>query len=139
MSGRDRTIVAGLILSGIFVAIVLVTFAGNSCPIDTVAQPCPDASRNLVVGVALAAVGTGLLVAPFAYLAEAVARRGMVYRGAWARASRRGVLAALTVAALAGLRLGDVLSVPIGLFVLILAGIAEWLIARTDRRVMETT
>ena len=139
MSGRDRTVVAGLILAGIFAAIVLVTFAGNACPVDTAAHPCPDAARNVAIGVALAAVSVALLVVPFAYLAEAVARRGMVYRGAWARASRRGILAALTVAALAGLRLGGVLSVPIGLFVLVLAGIAEWLIARTDRRVMETS
>jgi hypothetical protein len=139
MTGRQRTTVAALLLLGVLTCVVLVAFAGNACPVETAADPCPQATRNLVVGTILAALTVGLLVAPFAFLAEAVARRGMLYRGAWGRASRRGVLAALAVAALAGLRLGGVLSVPTGLFVIVLAAIAEWLIARTDRRVMETT
>ena len=69
-------------------------------------QPCPDAARNLVIGIGLAALAVGLLVTPFAFLGEFVARRRIVYRGAWARAARRGLLAGLVVAVLAGLRLG---------------------------------
>jgi hypothetical protein len=41
-------------------------------------------------------------------------------------------MAGLVVAALAGLRLGGALSVPTALFVLILAGVAEWFAARLD-------
>ncbi|HET8776388.1 MAG TPA: hypothetical protein VFN76_01895 [Candidatus Limnocylindria bacterium] len=132
MSGRNRTIVAALLLLAILAGLVLVVFAGNSCPVETVLQPCPDATRNLAVGVGLAATAVGLLVAPFAFLGEVMARRRIVYRGAWSRAARRGVLAALIVAALAGLRLGGALSVPVALFVLLLAGVLEWFFVRND-------
>lgn len=132
MSGRHRTIVAGLFLGGILALALLVAFAGNACPVETERQPCPDATRNLVIGIGLAAVAVGLLVTPFAFLAEFVARRRIVYRGAWARAARRGLLAGLVVAILAGLRLGGALNVPTALFVMLLAGVAEWFAARTD-------
>jgi MFS family permease len=132
MSGRHRTIVVALFLLGILAMVLLVAFAGNACPVETELQPCPDATRNLVIGVALAAGAAGLLVAPFAFLAEFVTRRRIVYRGAWARAARRGLLVALVVATLAGLRLGGALTVPTALFVLILAGVAEWFAIRAD-------
>ncbi len=132
MSGRHRTLVAALSLLGILTAVLLVAFAGSTCPVETEAQPCPGAARNLVIGVGLAAVTVGLLVTPFAFLGELVARRRIVYRGAWARAARRGILTGLVVAALAGLRLGGALSVATGLFVLILAGVAEWFAIRAD-------
>jgi hypothetical protein len=133
MSGRHRTIVAALFLLGVLALVLLVAFAGNACPVETELHPCPDATRNLVVGIGLAATAVGLLVAPFAFLGEFVTRRRIVYRGAWARASRRGLLAGLLVATVAGLRLAGVLNVPTGLFVLILAGVAEWFAARADR------
>lgn len=132
MSGRNRAIVAALFLLGVLALVVLVAFAGNACPVETEQQPCPNAARNLVIGVGLASAAVGLLVAPFAFLAEFVGRRRIVYRGAWARAARRGLLAGLVVASLAGLRLGGALGVPTALFVLILAGVAEWFAIRTD-------
>ncbi len=132
MSGRQRTIVAALILGGILMALLLAAYAGSACPVELDAQPCPDATRNVVIGIVLASAAFTTLVTPFAFLAEFVARRRIVYRGTWARAARRGVLAGLVVAALSGLRLGGVLSVPIGIFVLILAGVAEWFAGRTD-------
>jgi hypothetical protein len=132
MSGRHRTAVAGLILLGILAAVLLVAFVGNACPVETEFQPCPGAARNLVIGIALASAAVGLLVAPFAFMGEVLARRRIVYRGAWGRAARRGIIAGLVVAALAGLRLGGALSVPTALFVLILAGVIEWFFARND-------
>ena len=132
MSGRNRTRVAGLVLLGVLAAVLLVVFAGSACPVETDAQPCPDATRNLVIGIGLASAAVGLLVTPFAFLAEVLAGRRIVYRGAWARAGRRGALAGLLVAALAGLRLGGALNVPTALFVLILAGVIEWYLARND-------
>jgi hypothetical protein len=132
MSGRHRAIVAALLLAGVLALVVLGAFAGNACPVETERQPCPDAARNLVVGIGLAALAVGLVVAPFAFLGEFIARSRIVYRGAWARAARRGLVAGLVVAALAGLRLGGVLSVPTAFFVLILAGVAEWFAARLD-------
>ncbi len=132
MSGRHRTIVAALFLLGILALVLVVAFAGNACPVETEQQPCPDATRNLVIGIGLAAAAVGLLVTPFAFLGEFVARSRIVYRGAWARAARRGLLVALVVAILAGLRLAGALNVPTALFVLILAGVAEWFAARLD-------
>lgn len=132
MSARDRIVVAALILIGIFAAVVLVAVAARACPGDLVAQPCPDAALNRAVVVALASANAGVIVTPFAFLAEVMTRRRIVYRGAWLRAARRGSLTGLVVAALAGLRLGGALSVPIAIFVIILAGVVEWFLARRD-------
>ncbi|MGH2418065.1 MAG: hypothetical protein ACRDFY_07000 [Candidatus Limnocylindria bacterium] len=132
MSGRHRLVVAALVLSAILAVVLLVAFAGRACPAETPADPCPDAARNRVMVVALASISAGLLVTPFAFLGEVVARRRIVYRGAWLRGARRGILAGLVVAILAGLRLGGALSVPVAIFVVILAGVAEWLAARRE-------
>jgi hypothetical protein len=133
MSGRQRTIVASVLLLGILGVLLLVWWASTACPVETEAQPCPDAARNLVVGIALAATSAALLVTPFAFLGEVVARRRIVYLGAWWRAGRRGALVGLVVAALAGLRLADVLSVPIAMFTITLGVVVEWFLARRDR------
>ena len=132
MSARHRLTVALLILVGILAVVVLVAVAGRICPIDTEQQACPDAARNRAVVVTLASVSAGLLVTPFAFLGEVMARRRIVYRGAWWRAARRGALTGLFIAAIAGLRLGGVLSVPIAIFLIILAGVIEWFFARRD-------
>ena len=133
MSGRQRTVVASLLLLGVLGVLLVVWWASSACPVETDAQPCPDATRNLVVGIGLVATSAALLVTPFAFLGEVVARRRIVYRGAWWRAGRRGALVGLVVAALAGLRLADVLSVPIALFTILLGAVIEWFLARRDR------
>lgn len=133
MSGRHRLGVALLILGGILAVVVLLAVAGRVCPAETPTQPCPDAARNRVVVVILASVSGALLVTPFAFLGEVVARRRIVYRGAWARAIRRGALTGLVIAVLAGLRIGGALSVPVGIFIIILAGVVEWLVVRRER------
>ena len=133
MSGRHRLSVAILILAAVLAAVVLVAVAGRACPVETVAQPCPDAARTRVLIVILASVSMALLVTPFAFLGEIITRRRIVYRGAWLRAARRGLLAGLVVATLAGLRLGGALSVPVAIFVVILAAVIEWLAARRER------
>ena len=132
MSANHRIAVAVLILLAIFGAVMLVAVAGRACPVETPAQPCPDAAANRALVVALTSVTAALMVTPFAFLGEVMARRRIVYRGAWWRAARRGTLTGLVIAAIAGLRLGDVLSVPIAIFVIILAGVIEWFFARRD-------
>jgi hypothetical protein len=132
MSGRHRTVVIGLILAAILAGLILVVFAANACPTETAAQPCPQAPRNVVIVVGLAATTAALTVTPFAFLGEVLARRRIVYRGAWVRAARRGVLVGLVIATLAGLRLGGALSVPIAIFIVILAAVVEWFAARGD-------
>jgi hypothetical protein len=130
LTGRTRLAVAALVLLAVLVAVVLISFAGRACPADTPATPCPDAGVNRAVVVALAAASAGLAVAPFALLAEFAVRRRIIYRGAWARATRRGLLVAATIGALAGLRLGGALSVPVALFIVSLAAALEWLAVR---------
>ncbi len=132
MSANHRLAVAVLILLAIFGAVMLVAVAGRACPVETPAQPCPDAAANRALVVALTSVTAALMVTPFAFLGEVMARRRIVYRGAWWRAARRGTLTGLVIAAIAGLRLGGVLSVPIAIFVIILAGVIEWFFARRD-------
>lgn len=132
MNGRHRATVGVLLLSGTLAALLLIVFASANCPVETELQPCPQAPRNLVIAVGLAAAAAGLLVTPFAFLGEVLARRRIVYRGAWGRAARRGTLVGLVVAALAGLRLGGALSVPIALFTVILAAVVEWFLAQRD-------
>jgi len=132
VSGQHRLVVAGLILLAILAAIVLVAVAGRACPIETEAQPCADVARNRAAVVALASASAALIVTPFAFLGEVMARRRIVYRGAWRRAVRRGILTGLVIAAIAGLRLGGSLNVPIAIFIIILAGVIEWFFARRD-------
>jgi hypothetical protein len=132
MSGRHRAAVIGLILAAILAGLLLVVFGANACPTATAAQPCPEAPRNVMIVVGLAATTAALVVTPFAFLGEVLAGRRIVYRGAWIRAARRGILVGLVIATLAGLRLGGALSVPVAIFVVILATVAEWFGARRD-------
>ena len=132
MSGQHRLAVAALLLLGILAAVVLVAVAARACPVETIVQPCPDAARNRAIVVGLASTSAALLITPFAFLGELMSRRRIVYRGAWSRAARRGTLVGLALAAIAGLQLGGALSVPIAIFVVILAGVIEWFFARRD-------
>jgi hypothetical protein len=134
VSGRQRVIVAGAVLLAILEIVMLIVVASRLCPTDTVLQPCPDAARNRAVVLGLASVTLATLMTPFAFLAEFVARRRIVYRGAWWRAARRGALAGVVLAALGGLRLGGTLTVPVAIFTVILAVLAERFLAVRDRR-----
>lgn len=111
-------------------AVILFVFASISCPSDTPAQPCPAAGTNRLVVIGLAAATACLLAVPFSFLGEFVLRRRIVYRGAWPRAARRGILLGVLIATLAGLRLGGALTVPVAIFVVLLAVAAEWFAVR---------
>jgi hypothetical protein len=130
MTARSRIAIAALVLLAVLGGVVLVAFAGNSCAVDLPAQPCPNVGVNRGVVVVLAALTAGLAVAPFALLAEFAVRRRIIYRGAWGRAARRGLLVAASIAAIGGLRLGGALSVPAALFVISLAATLEWVALR---------
>ncbi|HEX2221846.1 MAG TPA: hypothetical protein VHK06_04920 [Candidatus Limnocylindria bacterium] len=132
MTSRQRLIVAAVAGAALVALVALVAFAAIACPGPAPGQPCLEAGRNRVVVVALAALSVGLLVTPFAFLAEFAARRRIVYRGAWVRAVRRGVLAAALVAALAGLRLAGAVTVPVAVFGVLLAILADRLLARLE-------
>lgn len=130
MTGHNRFIVVALVLGAVLAAVVLVAFAGNACPGATPETSCPDAGRNRIVVVALVSASVAAFAAALAFLAEFVLRRRIVYRGAWVRAGRRGLLAGISVAALGALRLGGALTVAVAIFVLLLAGIVEWFAMR---------
>jgi hypothetical protein len=130
MTSRSRIAIAALMLLAVLGAVVLVAFAGNACAGDLPGQPCPNAGANRAMVVALAAVTAGVAVMPFALLAEFAVRRRIIYRGAWGRAIRRGVLVGAVIAAVASLRLGGALSVPVALFVISLATATEWIALR---------
>jgi hypothetical protein len=130
MTARSRIAIAALVLLAVLGGVVLVAFAGNSCAVDLADRPCPNVGVNRAVVVALAALTAGLAVAPFALLSEFAVRRRIIYRGAWGRAARRGVLVGASIAAIGGLRLGGALSVPAALFVISLAATLEWVALR---------
>jgi hypothetical protein len=122
--------VAALLLLALLSAVVLVSFAGQACPGQSDGRACPEAAVNRALVVGLAALGIALAITPFAFLGEFAVRRRIVYRGAWRRAARRGLLAGGALAVLAGLRLGGALSVPPALFVLSLSAAIEWTAVR---------
>lgn len=130
MSQGSRRVVALLGLLALACAGALLLFANAACPAELPSQPCPGAGTNRLVVIALAASTATLVVVPFAFLGEFVLRRRIVYRGAWARAVRRGLLVGAVVVTLAGLRLGGALTVPVAIFVVLLAAAAEWFAVR---------
>jgi len=100
MTARSRIAIAALVLLAVLGGVVLVAFAGNSCAVDLPDQPCPNVGVNRAVVVALTALTAGLAVAPFALLSEFAVRRRIIYRGAWGRAARRGLLVGASIAAI---------------------------------------
>jgi hypothetical protein len=130
MTARSRIAVAALMLVALLAGVVLLAFAGNACAGDLPGRPCPNAGANRAVVVVLAAITAGVAVMPFAFLAEFAVRRRIIYRGTWGRAIRRGLLVGAAIAAIAGLRLGGALSVPVALFVISLAVATEWIALR---------
>lgn len=125
MTGRQRLAVAGLVLAAVLTGVLLVAFASRACPVQTPLQRCPAAALNVVLVIIGASLAVALLVTPFAFLADFLTRGRIVYRGTWFRAARRGVLAGLLVALLASLRLGGALTVPVLLFLLVMAVLTE--------------
>jgi hypothetical protein len=130
VTGSHRIVVGALVLLAVLGALLLVLYAGATCPAATAGDPCPDAGLHRSVVIALGSISAALLATPFAFLAEVVTRRRIVYRGAWGRAARRGLLIGALVAVLAALRLGGALSVPLVLFLLVVAALAEWFAVR---------
>lgn len=133
MNGRDRAWVAVLLASAVLAALLVVVVASQACPGSTATNPCPEAPVNRAIVIGLAASSVGLVVTALAWLA-AFRRRRIAYRGSWAVAIRRGILAGSIVAALAGLRLGDALNALSVVVVIAVAAAIEWAFLRAERQ-----
>jgi len=132
MTLRHRTAVALLLGAAGVAAVALIVFATRACPGPTDTDACASAAANRATVVALASLGVGVLVTPFAFLGEYAARRRIVYRGSWARAARRGAVAGLLIAVLAGLRLGGVLTAPLAAAIIFAPIALEAYMTRTE-------
>ena len=117
MEARDRLINLGVFGAAavvwLLVALVVTTR-------DPVADPVAG-----FVGAALIGLAVGLTVTPIAWLLVFGRHRRIAYQGDWTRAARRGGWVGLIVAIFIVLRLQGALELPIALFILALALVAE--------------
>jgi hypothetical protein len=127
---RDRALVAVLLVGGVVTAVAVVALAANLCPGPTPTDPCPDASRNQAIVVGTAALAIAMVMTGLAFVGDYLVRNRIVYLGAWARAARRGLLTGVGLAAVAGLRLVDALTVFSAAVVIIVVVAIEWLAVR---------
>ncbi len=130
MSREDRIAVAALALAGVAAVIAVVILASQLCPAPTLTDPCPDADRNRLIVVGLAAAAVFCVMTSAAFVGDYLVHDRIAYRGAWARAARRGLLAGLVLAAVAGLRLVDALNLFSAGVVVAVAAAVEWVATR---------
>ena len=90
----------------------------------TTTSPRQSATAGLA-GAGLIGLATGLTVTPLFWLATFARHRRIALRGSWVRALRRGGWVGIVVALLVVLRVQEVLSLPIGLFVVAMVALAE--------------
>lgn len=117
METRDRLANLG-ILGAAAVVWTLVAL------IVTTRDPLADPLAGFI-GAALIGLAVGLTVTPIAWLAVFARHRRIAFRGDWTRAARRGGWVALIVAIFVVLRLQGALELPIALFIVALAAVAE--------------
>lgn len=87
-------------------------------------DPMGDAGA-LLAGALLLGGAVALTLVPLLWLAGFARARRIAYRGDWWRAVRRGALVGLVVAIFVMLRGQDLLTTPLALFVLAMAGFVE--------------
>jgi hypothetical protein len=117
MEARDRlinlAIFGAAVVVWVLVALVVTTR-------DPVADPVAG-----FIGAALIGLAVGLTATPIAWLVVFGRHRRIAYRGDWLRAGRRGAWIGLVVAIFIVLRLQGALELPIALFILALAIVAD--------------
>ena len=92
--------------------------------IVTTRDPIADPLAGFI-GAGLIGLAVGLTTTPVAWLLVFGHHRRISYRGDWTRAARRGAWIGLIVAIFIVLRLQGALELPIALFILVLAVVAE--------------
>lgn len=117
MESRDR--LANL---GFFAAAAVVWLLVGL--VLTTRDPVVDPGAGFI-GAALIGLAVALTLVPLAWLTVFGRHRQIAYRGDWLRAIRRSAWVGIIVAALIVLRLQDLLELPIALFMIALALVAE--------------
>ena len=117
MDARDR--LANLAIFGA-AAVVWVLVGLVVTTRDPVTEPLSG-----FIGAALIGLAIALTAIPIAWLVVFGRHRRIAYRGDWTRAARRGGWIGLLVAIFIVLRLQGALELPIALFLLALAAVAE--------------
>ena len=117
MESRDRLVNLAIFAAAgvvwLLVALVVTTR-------DPIADPVAG-----FIGAALIGLAVGLTTTPIAWLLVFGRHRRIAYQGDWTRAARRGGWIGLIVAIFVVLRLQGALELPIALFILALAAVAE--------------
>ena len=117
MATRDRLLALGLLGAALVVwALVALVVTTR----DPVAEPTAG-----VVGGALIGLAVALTLIPILWLVTYARQRGMTYLGDWTRAARRGAWVGGICAVFIVLRLQGSLELPIALFIIVLAVVAE--------------
>ena len=117
MATRDRLLALGLFGAAVVVwALVLLVVTTR----DPVAEPTAG-----VVGAALIGLAVALTLMPILWLVTYARQKGITYLGDWTRAVRRGSWVGGITAVFTVLRLQGSLELPIALFIVALAVVAE--------------
>lgn len=117
MESRDRLVNLAIFAAA---AVVWVLVALIVTTRDPIADPMAG-----FIGAALIGLAVGLTTTPVVWLLVFGRHRRIAYQGDWTRAARRGGWIGLIVAIFIVLRLQAALELPIALFILVLAAVAE--------------
>lgn len=117
MEGRDRLINYGFIAAAIAAWAVVFQVVTTTYPRE---NPTAGLAGAGAIGLACA-----LTTMPLFWLAPFARHRRIAFRGDWSRAIRRGSWVGIVVALFVALRVQDVLSPPIVVFVVVLVVLAE--------------
>ncbi|HEX2469500.1 MAG TPA: hypothetical protein VHK05_02830 [Candidatus Limnocylindrales bacterium] len=117
MEARDRLLNLAVFAAAVVVWVLVALIVSTR---DPVAEPLAG-----FIGAALIGLAVGLTATPIAWLVVFGRHRRIAYRGDWVRAARRGAWLGLIVAIFIVLRLQGALELPIALFILALAAVAE--------------
>jgi hypothetical protein len=114
---RNRRIAVTLLTIALIGWLVVAGIALN-------VNPLTDPGMGMVGALALG-FAAGATAAPIFWLVGFARQRRIAYRGDWLRAVRRGAWVGVLVAILVVMRLSDIFQLPIALFLLALALVAE--------------
>lgn len=117
MEPRDRLANLGLFAAAAVVW-VLVGF------VVTTRDPLIDPVAGYI-GAALIGLAVGLTVVPLAWLTVYGRHKQIAYRGDWLRAARRATWVGIIVTTLIAMRLEGLLELPLALFIVAIALVAE--------------